>query len=83
MRHAGIARSNEFGAHFGVDNFRVLTVTTSVERTASMLEALRTATHGKGSQQFLFIDRTTLRESFDVFSVDWISGKGEPVRLID
>ena len=80
---AGGGKNNEFGQHFGVDNFRVLTVTTSVGRTASMLEALRTATHGKGSKQFLFIDRTTLRASFDLFSLDWISGKGDPIRLFD
>jgi hypothetical protein len=80
---AGGGKTNTFGKHLGVDNFRVLTVTTSSERTASMLDALRTATNGKGSQQFLFIDRATLRASFDLFSVEWITGKGNRVRLVD
>jgi hypothetical protein len=80
---AGGGKTNAFGKHFGVDNFRVLTVTTSVERTASMLEALRHATHGKGSQQFLFTDRATLRASFDLFAVEWTTGKGDRMRLVD
>jgi hypothetical protein len=80
---AGGGKSNVFGKQLGVDNFRVLTVTTSRERTASMLDALRTATEGKGSQQFLFTDRATLRASFDLFSVEWITGKGDRVRLVD
>ena len=32
---AGGGKNNAFGAHFGIGNFRVLTVTTSSERTAT------------------------------------------------
>lgn len=80
---AGGGKSNIFGAHFGVGNFRVLTVTTSIERMATMMAALKTLTHGVGSQQFLFADRAALQNCYDLLSLDWISGKGERVRIID
>ena len=71
---AGGGKSNVFGTHFGIGNFRVLTVTTSVERTASMIDALKRLTGGTGSHQFLFLDRATLRGSIDLLSVEWITG---------
>jgi hypothetical protein len=80
---AGGGKGNAFGAHFGIGNFRVLTVTTSRERTATMIEALRQLTQGVGSQQFLFVDRATLRASLDLFSVKWTTGKGDHVSLAD
>ena len=80
---AGGGKSNAFGAHFGIGNFRVLTVTTSAQRTTAMIDALKQFTHGAGSQQFLFLDQATLHASIDLFSVGWISGKGDRVTLAD
>ncbi len=80
---AGGGKANAFGAHFGIGNFRVLTVTTSRERTTTMIEALEELTRGAGSSQFLFVDRTTLHASHDLLSLDWITGKGEVVTLRD
>ncbi len=80
---SGGGKTNAFGAHFGVGNFRVLTVTTSRERTATMIDALKQLTRGAGSQQFLFVDRSTLHASNDLLSLEWLSGKGEVVMLRD
>jgi hypothetical protein len=67
---------------FGVKQMRVLTVTSSRERVFNMIEAVRSITDGKGTNFFLFVDRQTLAAS-DPVSVEWISGKGENVRLTD
>ena len=72
-----------FGAHFGVGNFRVLTVTTSMERTMSMIAALKELTNGHGSSQFLFVDRLTMSASSNLLSLGWMTGKGEVVTLAD
>ncbi len=78
---AGAGAANTHGKRFGIGNFRVLTITTSQERIATMLEAVRHATKGSGSNQFLFTDRATLLRCPDVLKLEWISGKGERVRL--
>jgi len=80
---AGGGADNAFGTHFGIGNFRVLFVTTSAERTANFIEALKKATDSTGSRQFLFADRETLREADDLLTMPWLSGKGEQVRLIE
>ena len=80
---AGGGQANRFGQHLGVGNFRVLTVTTSMERVASILEALKTLTNGSGSAQFLFIDRSSLLACPDLLQLVWINGKGTRARLID
>ncbi len=80
---AGGGPANAFGAQFGVGNFRVLTVTTSPERMATMIDALKQLTRGAGSQQFLFIDRASLQACRDLLSLTWVSGKGEHVTLRD
>ena len=80
---AGGGQANAFGAHFGIGNFRVLTVTTSRERMATMIDALKQLTRGAGSHQFLFIDRATLHDCRDLLSLEWVSGKGERVTLRD
>jgi hypothetical protein len=77
----GGSHGNEHGRHFGVGNFRVLTVTTSRERLQTMLAALMAATHGQGSRQFLFADEQQLRNCPDVLTLDWITGRGEPARI--
>jgi len=78
---AGSRPVNTHGQHFGIGNFRVLTITTSSERIASMIDALKQATRGTGSNQFLFVDRAALQSCPDVLNLEWISGKGERVRL--
>ena len=80
---AGGGKTNAFGQQLGIGNFRVLTVTTSSERITSMIEALRSLTGGGGSAQFLFSNRSTLLATHDLLSLEWISGKGERVRLKD
>jgi Replication-relaxation len=50
---AGGGATNCFGKQLGIGSFRVLTVTTSAERTATMIDAVRQATRESGSRQFL------------------------------
>ncbi|MFM9942165.1 MAG: replication-relaxation family protein [Hyphomicrobiaceae bacterium] len=80
---AGGGSTNAFGQHLGLGNFRVLMVTTSPERRDTMIAALKDATGGKGSRQFLFTDRDELRQCADLLDLPWISGKGDIVRLGD
>src|ERR1019366_6359719 len=58
----------------GIDNFRVLTVTTKPSRVELMLNALDAITNGKGSNMFLFADQAALGAS-NPLDVEWISGK--------
>src|SRR5712692_1462400 len=67
---------------FGIENFRVATVTTTPERVEKMLGALRTITDGRGSNMFLFTDEAKLAAA-NPLDVEWVSGKGELVRLTD
>ena len=80
---AGGGKANAFGQQLGIGNFRVLTVTTSGERITSMIQALKDLTNAAGSAQFLFTDRSTLLAAHDLLSLEWLSGKGEHVRLCD
>jgi hypothetical protein len=79
---AGAGTGNAHGKRLGIGNFRVLTVTTSRERIATMIEAVKLATRGNGSNQFLFTDRASVLACPDVLALEWTSGKGERVRLI-
>ncbi len=78
---AGSRPNNTHAQHFGIGNFRVLTITTTRERIANMVAALKAVTNGTGSNQFLFVDRASLLASPDALSLDWTSGKNEIVRL--
>ena len=69
-------------ALWGIPGFRVLTITRSKERIASMIEVVRDITGGKGSNVFLFADADTLA-SGDPLALEWISGKGQHVRLVE
>ena len=80
---AGGGKANAFGAHFGIGNFRVLTVTTSAERMAGMIAALKEVTGGTGSSQFLFVDQLALSACANLLSLAWTTGKGEIVTLSD
>jgi DNA-binding transcriptional ArsR family regulator len=66
----------------GLENFRVLTVTTGSERIERMIEALEEITDGRGSNVFLFTDRETLTAS-NPLDLKWISGKRGAVRVTD
>ena len=72
-----------YAAGGGAANLRVLTVTTSSERTHSMLSALHAATAGRGARQFLFTDQSALANAQDGLALPCIDGKGESVRLAD
>lgn len=66
----------------GIENFRVLTVTTTQSRVESMLASLNDITEGKGSNLFLFAHQHELaRENLLAFK--WMSGKGERIALVD
>ncbi|MBS4082894.1 MAG: replication-relaxation family protein [Rhizobiales bacterium] len=65
---------------FGIEQVRVITVTTSQQRIETMLDALREVTEGKGSDLFLFGHEAEL-SSADVVTAGWISGRGAIVRL--
>jgi hypothetical protein len=67
---------------FGVKQMRVLTITNSRERMHNMVETVRNITEGRGSNFFLFIDRATLAAGGPL-NVEWMTGKGETVRLTD
>jgi len=66
----------------GIPNFRVTTVTTSVERVAQMVEAQKQMTNGRGSNMFLFTDQASLATNGPL-DVTWITGKGRQVRITD
>jgi hypothetical protein len=65
--------------HFGIPNFRVLTVTTSPERVVHLVEACRIITGG--ARLFLFADENSLNRG-DILLHEWVNGQGELVRLL-
>ena len=66
---------------FGFNRFRVLTVTTSVARVNSLVEACSKLQRGHGL--FLFADRTILENPTDIFSAIWKTGRqSETVTLL-
>jgi hypothetical protein len=78
---AGAGSGNLHGKRLGIGNFRVLTVTTSRVRMETMIAAVKLATKGQGSNQFLFTDRASVLACPDILKLEWVSGKGERVRL--
>ena len=68
--------------HFGVKQIRVLTVTESGSRVDHMINAVYDITGGKGSNFFLFAEKSRFfgRLPTDVW---WSTGRGEMVRLTD
>jgi DNA-binding transcriptional ArsR family regulator len=66
----------------GIENFRVLTVTTDRPRIEKMLAALNVITDGRGSNIFLFVDQAMLAAS-NPLDVMWMTGKGARLRLTD
>lgn len=66
----------------GIEQVRVLTVTTSPKRVETMLDAVSELTKGKGSELFLFIDEEALRSKSPLDAI-WTTGKGNETRLAD
>ncbi|MBW8879209.1 MAG: replication-relaxation family protein [Acidobacteria bacterium] len=60
--------------HFGIPNFRVLTITTSRERVEHLVAACLSLSGG-GSGLFLFTDEESLRCG-SIFACDWVNGRG-------
>ena len=75
-------RAGEHEREFGLPNFRVLTVTTSEERVAQMIEAQQETVGGRGSNLFLFIDDESLRNN-NPLEANWVTGKGKVAKLSD
>jgi hypothetical protein len=73
-------RQRRHEEQFGIEQLRVLTITTSARRVETMIDALRDVTAGKGSELFLFIDEATLR-SANPLDATWTSGKGNAAAL--
>jgi hypothetical protein len=69
-------------AHFGVKQIRVVTVTESRARLNHMIDAVKEITDDKGSNFFLFAEKSRLANASPL-DVQWTSGKGELVRLTD
>lgn len=67
---------------FGIEQLRILTVTTSEKRVETMLDALRDVTQGKGSDLFLFADEPSLTTQSPL-DYSWVTGKGASARLTD
>jgi protein involved in plasmid replication-relaxation len=66
----------------GIENFRVLTLTTDAHRVELMLVALSKITEGRGTNMFLFADQSQLVGS-NPLEIDWVSGRGGKVRITD
>jgi len=67
---------------FGIQRFRVLTVTTKPERVPGMIEACQQLKQGRGL--FLFTDTGTLRAQPDFFALRWQTFRdGETLGLLD
>ena len=66
--------------HFGIPNFRVLTVTMNEERMRHLLAACRS---GAGQRLFLFTDDPGALDRGRILNHGWLNGRGEVVRLLD
>lgn len=65
---------------WGIPGFRVLTITSSAKRMASMIAAVKEITSGKGSNVFLFAEARIMIATNPV-TTPWISGKGEAIMI--
>ena len=68
---------------YGIGNARFLTLTTSPKRISSMMAAVQQITGAGSAQIFLFADITSLIETDDFLSLQWINGDGKRTRLFD
>jgi len=75
-------RSGRHVEHFGVKQIRVLTVTESRKRVDHMIDAVRKITDGKGTNFFLFAEKSRFFGRLPT-EVWWTTGKGDLVKLTD
>lgn len=75
-------KANRQVEQFGVKQLRVAFVTTSMARVANMVEAVKQMTGGTGSNLFLFAAHDSVVAN-DPLELQWVSGRGEPVRLCE
>ncbi|MGH7089530.1 MAG: replication-relaxation family protein [Stellaceae bacterium] len=70
---------------YGLNNFRVLFVTTGRTRIDTMIEAYRAhrTTIAASPRLFLFADRAGLLGCPDFFGYEWLDAEGQPHRLLD
>ena len=66
---------------FGFHRFRVLTVTTSADRLTHLVEACHQLNRGRGI--FLFTDLNSLTVTSNPLTMQWQSGQGSVVSLVD
>ncbi len=67
---------------FGFPNFTVLTVAPTKKRMQNLIAAHQANTKGQVHPNiFLFMDRRSLLQSSDVFSLPWTNGNGKRVAL--
>ncbi len=69
-------------ALWGIPGFRVLTITKSAERVASMIEVVKEITGGKGSNVFLFAEAEAIAGG-NPLEIEWLTGKRTRVRLVE
>ncbi|MGE4053286.1 MAG: replication-relaxation family protein [Vicinamibacterales bacterium] len=77
-------RQERFATLWGIPQQRILFVTTSQKRIATMLEAVRhpLVCDGRGSDMFVFGTFADIAASGPLAAV-WTTGKGEPVSLLE
>ena len=68
--------------HFGWRNFRVLFVTSSIERALNMIEAMNTHGQTNGSPLFLFADKRSLYATDNMLAREWLDGYGNEQQLL-
>ena len=76
-------RAKHHMARYGIASFRVLTVTTSPDRTANMIANVQKITGGRGSNLFLFTDAAALTATDDVLALALTTGTADTIRLSD
>ena len=67
--------------YFGINNFRVLTVTTSKERTDNLVEVCKQNIDNVPAGVFLFSNQLELEEK-DPFEIKWQDAKGKQRDLL-
>ncbi len=75
-------RAQRHAEQFGIENVRVLFLTSSPARVEHMLAAVNDITGGNGSGFLLFGDRQSIAGQ-NPLEFQWTNGRGEKVRLTD
>ena len=81
LAYEGGRKQNLHTYRFGWQNFRVLVVTSSAERAATMRALISKMPTLNGSPLFLFAEHTALMKS-DVLGTAWTAATGKPQALI-